>query len=171
MTKLKVMTVATPNKAVNRAFQKGLQLIYKELFQYIYLRFMDESKTKVDSVYGETTLKVYKPPIKMLGHYVRRRSYHHEPVLKTDERETFKIPVQEFYDHNVGFRTAEEIEALRKAVIQFSGFTYKIDEVNPRSVVAGDFLIVTLVASPAEDYISDEYDDDEDLKEVAQENA
>lgn len=162
------MKVATPNKSVNRAFQKGLQLIYKELFQYIHLRFMDEEKTKIDSVYGETRLKVYKPPIKLLGHYVRRRSYDQNPVLKTDERETFKIPVQEFYDHNVGFRTAEEMEALRKAVIQFSGFTYQIDEVNPRSVVAGDFLIVTIVASPAEIYIPDDYDSDDELRELIQ---
>lgn len=160
--------MATPNKAVNRAFQKGLQLIYKEMFQYIYLRFMDEKATKIDDVYAETKDKVYKPPIKLLGHYVRERSYDQSPVLKTDERETFKIPVQEFYDHNIGFKTLEEIEALRKAVIQFGGHTYKIDEVNPRSVIAGDFLIVSIIASPVDFYNLDEYDEDETLRELIQ---
>ena len=160
--------MATPNKAVNRAFQKGLQLIYKELFQYIYLRFMDEEKTAVDDIYAESKLKVYKTPIKLLGHYVRKRYNDSNPVLKTEEKETFKIPVQEFYDHNIGFKTLEEIEALRKAVIQFGGHTYKIDEVNPRSVVAGDFLVVTLWASPTDDYVSDDYDSDEELRELVQ---
>lgn len=162
--------MATPNKSVNRAFQKGLQLIYKELFQYIYLRFMDENKTKIDDIYEETKNKVYKPPIKLLGHYVRERKYDQNPILKTEEKETFKIPVQEFYDHNIGFKTLEEIEALRKAVIQFEGHTYKIDEVNPRSVVAGDFLIVHIVASPVDLYISDEYDADKTLRELIQDD-
>lgn len=161
--------MSTPNKAVNRAFEKGLQLIYKELFQYIYLRFMDEEKTAVNDVYAESELKIYKKPIKLLGHYVRKRYYDHNPILKTNERETFKIPVQEFYDHSIGFKTREELEALRKAVIQFGGHTYKIDEVNPRAVVAGDFLVVVIAASPTDDYISDDYDSDEDLRELMQE--
>ena len=58
----------------------------------------------------------------------------HNPILKIKEREIFKFPIQELYDYNIEFKTFEEIETLRKAVMQFGGHTYKIDEVNPREV-------------------------------------
>ena len=148
----------TPNKQVNKALNKGLQKIYKELFQYIHIRFMDESRTLVDDVYGETRRKAYLPPIKVLGHYVRERSKDADYVKSTDEKETFKVPIQEFKDNNIPYTSQEDIEALRKIVIQFKGFTYQVEEVNPRSVVAGDFLMVTFWAIPAKDYVPDEYD-------------
>lgn len=162
--------MAIPNKSVNRAFQKGLQLIYKKLFQYIYLRFLDTENTQIDSLYKETKKKVYKPPIRLLGHYVRERQADLNPNRRTYEKESFKIPVQELYDHKIGFKTKSELAILRQAVIQFEGMTYKIDEINPRSVIAGDFLIVSITASPVgAEYKEDIFDKDLDLREVWQE--
>ena len=150
--------MATPNTSVQRAFLKGLQKIYKELFQYVYVRFMDHSRTVVDDVYGETHRKAYLKPIKMLGHFRRERSKDTDPVKSESETVTIKIPIHEFIDNGIEFTKQEDLEMLKQAVILFNGEAYQVDEVNPYSVVAGQYLMCTFDCQKAEDYVPDEYD-------------
>ena len=150
--------MAVPNTSVNKALKKGIQTIYRELFQYIYIRFMDEEKTLKDDVYEESERKVYQKPIRLLGHFSRERVVAQDSVRVTEEKEFFKIPVAEFEAHGIKYTSVEDLDKLRKAVIQMKGLTYQIDEVNPTSMVAGDFLVVRFDASPMKDYIADEYD-------------
>ena len=153
--------MATPDKSIRTAFQKGLQEIYKAMFQYVYIRFLDDSRTVTSSVYGETRRKVYKKPIKVLGYYKRERIIDRTlvPALVVNEREVIKIPVQEFIDNNIGYSTQDDIEKLRRIIIQLKGFTYQVDEVNPTTMIAGDFIVVSFVASPMRDYEPDKYDE------------
>ena len=140
--------MATPNLSVQKAFLSGLQTIYKELFQYGYIHFLDTASTSIDDVYGETNQKVYEPPIKILCHYVRDRSKDNDPIKETDEKVTIKVPVKEFQDNGIPFETREDLKALRQAVIIFNDEAYQIDEVNTKSMVAGQFLVISFDCSP-----------------------
>ena len=147
--------MATPNLSVQKAFLSGLQTIYKELFQYGYIRFLDTSSTEVDDVYGETNQKVYKPPIEILCHFVRSRTKDKDPVKETDEKVTIKVPVKELQDNNIPFETHEDLRALKQAVIVFNREAYQIDEVDTKSMVAGQFLVISFDCSPCDDYVDD----------------
>ena len=147
--------MATPNLSVQKAFLSGLQTIYKELFQYGYIRFLDTSSTEVDDVYGETNQKVYKPPIEILCHFVRIRTKEKDPVKETDEKVTIKVPVKELQDNNIPFETHEDLRALKQAVIVFNREAYQIDEVDTKSMVAGQFLVISFDCSPCDDYVDD----------------
>ena len=154
--------MATPNLSVQKAFLSGLQIIYKELFQYGYIRFLDTASTEVDGVYGETNQKVYEPPIKILCHYVRDRSKDTDPIRETDEKVTIKVPVKEFQDNGIPFETREDLKTLRQAVIIFNDEAYQIDEVNTKSMVAGQFLVISFNCSPCDDYVGDTPSEDEE---------
>ena len=154
--------MATPNLSVQKAFLSGLQIIYKELFQYGYIRFLDTASTEVDDVYGETNQKVYEPPIKILCHYVRDRSKDTDPIKETDEKVTIKVPVKEFQDNDIPFETREDLKVLRQAVIIFNDEAYQIDEVNTKSMVAGQFLVISFNCSPCDDYVDDTPSEDEE---------
>ena len=147
--------MATPNLSVQKAFLSGLQVIYKELFQYGYIRFLNTASTEVDVVYGETNQKVYKPPIKILCHFVRNRSKDRDPVKETDEKVKIKVPVKEFQDNGIPFETHNDLKVLRQAVIIFNGEAYQIDEVDTKSMVAGQFLVISFDCSPCYDYVND----------------
>ena len=147
--------MATPNLSVQKAFLSGLQTIYKELFQYGYIRLLDTASTEVDVVYGETNQKVYKPPIKILCHFVRNRSKDKDPVKETDEKVTIKVPVKEFQDNNILFETHEDLRVLKQAVIIFNREAYQIDEIDTKSMVAGQFLVISFDCSPCDDYVGD----------------
>ena len=147
--------MATPNLSVQKAFLSGLQTIYKELFQYGYIRFLDTSSTEVDDVYGETKHKVYKPPIEILCHFVRIRTKDKDPVKETDEKVTIKVPVKEFQDNGIPFETHNDLKVLRQAVIIFNSEAYQIDEVDTKSMVAGQFLVISFDCSPCDDYVDD----------------
>ena len=138
----------TPLSEHTIAFLSGLQTIYKELFQYGYIRFLDTLSTEVDVVYGETKHKVYKPPIKILCHFVRNRSKDKDPVKETDEKVKIKVPVKELQDNSIPFETHNDLKVLRQAVIIFNGEAYQIDEVNTKSMVAGQFLVISFDCSP-----------------------
>lgn len=163
--------MATPNLSVQRAFLSGLQTIYKELFQYGYIRFLDTSSTEVDEVYGETDRKAYYPPVKLLCHYVRDRTKDVDPIKETDEKVTIKIPVKEFQDNDIPFESHEDLQALRKAVIIFNGEAYQIDEVNTKAMVAGQFLVLSFDCSPAGDYVGDSVDNSEASDEEGDANG
>ena len=143
--------MATPNLSVQKAFLSGLQTIYKELFQYGYIRFLDTSSTEVDDVYGETKHKAYKPPIEILCHFVHNRTKDKDPIKETDEKVTIKVPVKELQDNNIPFETHEDLKKLRQAVIIFNNEAYQIDEVNTKSMVAGQFLVISFDCSPCDD--------------------
>ena len=147
--------MATPNLSVQKAFLSGLQTIYKELFQYGYVRFLDTSSTEVDDVYGETKHKAYKPPIEILCHFVRSRTKDKDPVKETDEKVTIKVPVKELQDNNIPFETHEDLRALKQAVIIFNREAYQIDEIDTKSMVAGQFLVISFDCSPCDDYVDD----------------
>ena len=147
--------MTTPNLSIQKAFLSGLQTIYKELFQYGYIRFLDTTSTEVDDVYGETNQKVYEPPIKILCHFVRSRTKDKDPVKETDEKVTIKVPVKELQDNGIPFETREDLKVLRQAVIIFNNEAYQIDEVNTKSMVAGQFLVISFDCSPCDDYVDD----------------
>lgn len=147
--------MATPNLSVQKAFLSGLQVIYKELFQYGYIRFLNTASTEVDVVYGETNQKVYKPPIKILCHFVRNRSKDKDPVKETDEKVKIKVPIKELQDNNIPFETHNDLKSLRQAVIIFNSEAYQIDEVNTESMVAGQFIVISFDCSPCYDYVDD----------------
>ena len=163
--------MATPNLSVQKAFLSGLQIIYKELFQYGYIRFLDTASTEVDDVYGETNQKVYEPPIKILCHYVRDRSKDTDPIKETDEKVTIKVPVQEFQDKDIPFETHEDLKVLRQAVIIFNNESYQIDEVNTNSMVAGQFLVISFDCSPCDDYVDKTPSDESTVKGEGSESA
>lgn len=147
-----------PNTSAQKKFLKGLQKIYRKLFQNVKIRFLDDS-TEIDSVYGESTAKKYQPPIEILGHFQRTRVQDQDPVKETDEVETVKIPIQEFLDKGIPFSSWEDLEVLRQIIIQVNGLTYTVEEVNPRSMIAGQFLVCSFTCQPYKDYVPDEYDE------------
>ena len=147
--------MATPNLSVQKAFLSGLQVIYKELFQYGNIRFLNTASTEVDVVYGETNQKVYKPPIKILCHFVRNRSKDKDPVKETDEKVKIKVPIKELQDNGIPFETHNDLKSLRQAVIIFNSEAYQIDEVNTESMVAGQFIVISFDCSPCYDYVDD----------------
>lgn len=160
--------MAVPNKSAQRAFLKGLQLIYKKLFQYSVLWFLSDD-TSTDSVYDETPKKIYHNGLQLLSHYARERNKDSDPVKETDERVVFKFPIQEFIDNNISFKSNADLEILRKCLIEFNGEYYKVEEVNPYSVVAGEYLMCQFKCLREEDeieFITDTEDDGDESEDV-----
>ena len=76
--------MSVPNTSAQRAFLKGLQKIYKSLFQYGRIRFLDTENTNVDPVYGETSEKYYTEGYEVLCHFTRDRNKDSEPMKDTE---------------------------------------------------------------------------------------
>lgn len=133
--------MSVPNTSAQRAFLKGIQKIYKSLFQYGRIRFLDTENTNVDPVYGETSEKYYTEGYEVLCHFTRDRNKDSEPMKDTEEKVIIKVPIQEFLDKGIAFSSNEDIDVLMHCILEFNGERYRVDEVNPYSMVAGQFLM------------------------------
>ena len=149
--------MATPDTEIQSAFLKGFQEAYAAMFQYLYIRLLDTTSTIVN-VYGETSSKVYKKPIKILGHLRTVREEEQDPNKETKEVTNIRIPVQELIDNNIPFSTEADYEVLRQAIFRYGNFTYQVDELTPRSLIAGQYVLFSFTCSPVLNYKKDEYD-------------
>ena len=133
--------MSVPNISAQKSLLKGLQVIYKKLFQNAIIWFLDSDSSTLDSVYDESSKKVYTNGKEVLSHFMRTRSKDSDPIKETEEKVTFKFPIQEFLDKDIPFVSNDDLEILRKCLVEFNGQYYYVEEVNPYSMVAGQYLV------------------------------
>ena len=106
--------MSVPNISAQKSLLKGLQVIYKKLFQNAIIWFLDSDSSTLDSVYDESSKKVYTNGKEVLSHFMRTRSKDSDPIKETEEKVTFKFPIQEFLDKDIPFVSNDDLEILRK---------------------------------------------------------
>ena len=62
------------------------------------------------------------------------------------------------------------MKVLRQAVIIFNDEAYQIDEVNTKSMVAGQFLVISFDCSPCDDYADDTSSENEESTVCKEDN-
>ena len=123
---------------IQQAFQDGIEEVYSTLLcNHLILRFLDESKTVVDDLYGETSNKVYESVAYEL---VAKVEYEHpkgvspeETVIRTAH---FRVPTKQFTTLGIPFLHEEDWERMRKAKFIYEGTEYLCEEVKPMTLVA-----------------------------------
>ena len=134
--------------SIQKAFLDGMQEVFKTMFtDQIVLKYMDTEMT-YKNVYEESTAKVYGDPITLVGKVSLNVNQASSNTMATEVKSalmgtqvsaTFTIPTKEFLDNNIP-TTMKHLEELKKGIIEFDSIKYLIDEVVPKSYVAGIYL-------------------------------
>lgn len=130
------------NQSIQRAFIDGMQTVFTTLFNdgevdglNLYLMSNETKK----NVYDETKYKVYKTPIKLVCQARLTPTQGNEDVKGIKDIATFVVPLKSLQLNNLGV-TNNDLDIMRKGVIEFHGVYYTIDNILPKSYVEDVFL-------------------------------
>lgn len=130
---------------IQQAFVEGIYEIYSIMFtdgeeDGIELSFLDESGTKVDSVYRESKNKKYEEPIILCGRATLSPEKSEDIIHDVEYDAVFKFPYKSFLDHDIDVSIAG-LERLRKAKLTFHGKDYNVFNIIPTTFVENVFLV------------------------------
>lgn len=129
--------------SIRKDFVDGVQEIFTTLFTdgvndgiNLYL-LSDKTKT---NVYKESKYKVYKAP-KLLVVQARLTPTQGEQDVETiKDKAVFTVPLKSLTDNNLGV-TNDDLDTMRKGVIEFHGVYYTIDNIIPKAYITDVFLM------------------------------
>ena len=137
------------DESIRKDFVDGLYDIFTTLFNdgetdgiKLYL-LSDKTKT---NVYNESKYKVYKQP-KMLTTQARiSPTQGEEDVKGIKDNATFIVPLKSLQKNDLGV-TNDDLDILRKGVIEFHGVYYTIDNILPKAFIEDVFLLYHFVCT------------------------
>lgn len=134
--------------SIQKAFLEGIQEVYNTMFSdKIYFSYLDE-ETTYKNVYRESMNKRYKEPIKLSGKISFSSEQSKNNTVATEAKSAlvgnqlssiFTIPTKELIDNGIP-TTMESLDKLAKGMIKFDSVTYQIDNVVPKTYIAGTYL-------------------------------
>lgn len=135
--------------SIRKDFVDGVQEIFTTLFNdgetdgiKLYL-LSDNTKP---NIYGENKYKVYQAP-KMLTTQVRLTPTQGEEDVKgIKDQATFVVPLKSLQDRDLGV-TNDDLDKMRKGVIEFHGVYYTIDNILPKAYIEDVFLMYHFVCT------------------------
>ena len=129
--------------SIRKDFVDGVYDIFTALFNdgvtdgvYLYL-LSDKTRT---NVYKESKYKLYKQPILLVAQARLTPTHGGEDVKGIKDQATFIIPLKSLQDNNLGV-TNDDLDILRKGVIEFHGTFYTIDNILPKAYIEDVFLM------------------------------
>lgn len=135
--------------SIRKDFVDGVQEIFTTLFNDgesdgIKLYLLSEDTTT--NVYRESKYKVYHPP-KMLATQARLTPTQGEQDVETvKDRAVFVVPLKSLQERGLGV-TNDDLDIMRKGVIEFHGVFYTIDNILPKAYIEDVFLMYHFVCT------------------------
>ena len=131
------------DESIRKDFVDGVQEIFTTLFNEgvsdglnLYL-LSDNTKP---NVYGEQKYKTYKAPITLVCKAQLTPTQGGQTVEEIKDIAVFTIPIKSLQDANLGV-TNDDLDIMRKAVIEFHGVFYKVDNISPKAYIEDVFLM------------------------------
>lgn len=123
--------------SIRNDFVNGVNEIFTTLFNdgvtdglNLYLLSTDTKP----NIYGEQKYKTYKTPIMMTCKAQLTPVQGNQIVEEVKDKATFTVPLKAFQDNNLGV-TNDDLDTYRKAIIEFHGVFYVIDNISPNAYI------------------------------------
>ena len=121
---------------IQNAFLDGLEEVYTIMFtDNIKLRLLDEEET-VTNVYGESSEKVYAPPIPLVGRITTTFTQGENPIEGVHIDAVITIPTKQLISNQIPHKSDSDLETLKKGKMLYGDFEYRIQKVTPKTLVA-----------------------------------
>ena len=131
------------DESIRKDFVDGVQEIFTTLFNEgvddglkIYLL---SANTK-PNIYNEQKFKVYKAPKMLVCKAQLTPTQGGQTVEEVKDKAVFIVPLKSLQDNNLGV-TNDDLDTMRKAVIEFHGVFYKVDNISPKAYIEDVFLM------------------------------
>ena len=121
---------------IQNAFLDGIEEIFSIMFtDRLYLSLLYEEETSLN-IYDETSDKVYKDSIQLIGRIKTTFEQGEDPVESVQTQAVVTIPTKQLITKNIPHQTEHDLETLKKGKFSYDGFEYLIDKVRPKTLVA-----------------------------------
>lgn len=135
------------DESIRKDFVEGVNEIFTTLFNSgvedgIRLYLLSESTTP--NVYGENKYKVYKEPLTLVAKAEITPTTDVNYVEEVKDNAVFTVPLKSLNDNNLGV-TNDDLDTLRKGVIEFHGTYYDILNILPKAYIEDVFLMYSFV--------------------------
>ena len=135
--------------SIRKDFVDGVQDIFTTLFNDgvtdgINLYLMSDKTRK--NVYGENKYKLYKTPKLLVTKPQLTPTQGAQDVEGIKDKATFVVPLKSLQDNDLGV-TNDDLDIMRKGVIEFHGVFYIIDNILPMTYIEDVFLFYHFVCT------------------------
>lgn len=135
--------------SIRNDFVDGVQEIFTTLFNDgetdgINLYLLSE-KTKVN-VYGENKFKTYQQPKRLSTQARLTPTQGEQDVEGVKDKAIFVVPLKSLQNRELGV-TNEDLDIMRKGVIEFHGVYYTVDNILPKAYIEDVFLMYHFVCT------------------------
>lgn len=121
---------------VQNEFLDGIEEIFSIMFtDRLKLSLLNEEATSVN-VYEETSKKVYRDPIQLIGRIQTTFTQGELPVESVQIDAVITIPTKQLITKEIPHLTEEDLETLKKAKFSYDGFEYLVEKVVPKTLIA-----------------------------------
>lgn len=132
------------------AFLDGIEEVYSTLLcNHLFLYFLDEESTEVNSIYGESVKKKYLEPYELIAKVTYDHPKGTEPEETVIRKAQFRLPTKQFLTLGIPFLQEKDWERMRKAKLVYEGTEYLIDTVKPSTLVADIWQFLEFTATEA----------------------
>ena len=137
------------DESIRKDFVDGVQEIFTTLFNDgvndgINLYLLSD-KTEVN-VYGESKCKTYKPPKLLVAQANLIPTQGEQDVQVIKDNAVFTVPLKSLQNNDLGV-TNEDLDTLRKGVIEFHGVYYTIDNIIPKAFIEDVYLMYQFICT------------------------
>lgn len=129
--------------SIRADFVDGIDEIFTTLFNdgvndglKLYLL----SNNTKPSVYGEQKYKVYQAPLTLVCKAQLTPTQGAQTVEEVKDKAVFTVPLKSLQTNNLGV-TNDDLDTMRKAIIEFHGVFYNIDNILPKAYIEDVFLM------------------------------
>lgn len=134
---------------IQKDFIDGTHEIFSTLFNDgkktgVNLYLMN-NKTKTN-VYGESKYKIYQPPKLLVAQVRLTPTQGEQDVEAIKENAVFVVPIKSLQDNDLGV-TNDDLDEMRKGVIEYKGVFYTIDNILPKAYIEDVFLFYHFVCT------------------------
>ena len=131
------------DESIRKDFVDGVQEIFTTLFNEgksdgLNLYLMSEN-TKTN-VYKESKYKLYKAPIRLVTQARLTPTHGEQDVEVVKDKAVFIVPLKALQEAELGV-TNDDLDTMRKAVVEFHGVFYNVDNISPKAYIEDVFLM------------------------------
>lgn len=124
------------DESIKNAFLDGIEEVFKIMFtDEVYLHLLDGELTKVN-IYNETTNKVYKSPLKLVGKVTTAFEKGEDPIEEVNIDAVITVPAKQLITLGIPHASPQDLEMLETAKISYKWFEYLVERVVPKTLVA-----------------------------------
>lgn len=132
------------DESIRKDFVEGVNEIFTTLFNsgesdgVTYYELDIENSNQ--NIYGESKYKQYINPVMLTCKTESTPTHGTQNVESVKDSSSFTIPLKSLQDRNLGV-TIEDLEQMRRGILEFHGTFYFIDNISPKAYVEDVFLL------------------------------